>query len=95
MTTVILIFSNGSHIRAHNSSLQPACFTHEVTTDMSCSLELSIFSTFCIATLTPYIVLQIVLSVDVLCGKRFITPCRIVQWKGRREETEEDTALGE
>ena len=86
MRQQLLIVSSGSHTR----TLTDICIPHKNTQYISilhsytmsqltsCNLELSIFSSYCTATLTPCIVLQTVLSVDVLIRKpKWVCACDV------------------
>ena len=67
--TIRQLATDSQQTRKHNTSLRLTWSTQTVTTRMSYNLELSSSpASFCTATLTP-IVLQTVLSVDVLCGE--------------------------
>lgn len=61
-------------------------FTHNVTTHMSCNLELLIFSSFDLYSNFDTIVFQTVLHVDVLCGEEICPQCLISGRRGGRRK---------
>ena len=81
LTDIHIPYKNTQYI----STTACTIHTHTVTTHMSCSLELSIFSSFCTATLTPQSSRQFCLW---MCSveKRFVTLCLISGRRGGRRK---------